>query len=65
MLRGLWGEQGLDEAILPILAKQPEEADRARFVAGLASAQPATVAARVGGTGEAAAARTTATRRWP
>jgi putative heme-binding domain-containing protein len=43
VLRELWGEHGLDETILPLLAKQPEEADRARFVGGLASAQPATV----------------------
>ena len=44
MLRGLWGEHGLDEVILPVLAKQPDEADRARFVSGLGSAQLATVA---------------------
>jgi putative heme-binding domain-containing protein len=43
VLRGLWGEYGLDEVILPILAKQPDEKDRARFVSGLGSAQPATV----------------------
>jgi putative heme-binding domain-containing protein len=43
VLRRLWGEAGLDEAILPVLARHPEEQDRARFVAGLGSAQPATV----------------------
>jgi putative heme-binding domain-containing protein len=43
VLRGVWGEHGLDETILPILAKHPEESDRPRFVRSLASAQPATV----------------------
>jgi putative heme-binding domain-containing protein len=43
VLRGLWGEHGLDEVILPVLAKQPEKADRTRFVSGISSAQPATV----------------------
>ena len=44
VLRGLWGEKGLDDTILPILAKKPEETDRGRFVRSLASAQTATVA---------------------
>jgi putative heme-binding domain-containing protein len=43
LLRRLWGEQGLDEAILPLLARRPEAEDRARFRAALASPQPATV----------------------
>jgi putative heme-binding domain-containing protein len=43
VLRQLWGEAGLDDAILPVLAKHPEPADRERFVAGLSSPQPALV----------------------
>ncbi len=43
-LRPLWGKGGLDEALLPILARKPEAADRAKFIAGLKSLQPATVA---------------------
>ncbi len=35
VLRGLWGRGGLEEAILPILARHPESEDRSRFVAGL------------------------------
>jgi putative heme-binding domain-containing protein len=44
VLRRLWGEQGLDEVILPLLARAPHAEDRARFVAALGSAQPATAA---------------------
>ncbi len=43
VLRPLWGKGGLDEALLPILARKPEAADRAKFLAGLKSLQPATV----------------------
>jgi len=43
VLRPLWGKGGLDEALLPIFARKPEAADRARFVAGLKSLQPATI----------------------
>jgi putative heme-binding domain-containing protein len=43
VLRAVWGEHGLDDAILPILAKTPDEADRARFLSGLESGQPAMV----------------------
>jgi putative heme-binding domain-containing protein len=43
VLRPLWGKGGLDEALLPILARKPEEADRAKFIAGLKSLQPATI----------------------
>ena len=43
VLRGLWGEYGLDDVILPLLAKQPDDTDRPRFLKSLASAQPATV----------------------
>jgi putative heme-binding domain-containing protein len=44
-LRPLWGKGGLDEALLPVLARKPEAADRAKFLAGLKSLQPATVGA--------------------
>ncbi len=43
VLRCLWGEQGLDEVILPLLARQPHEQDRAKFLKGLDSVQMATV----------------------
>jgi putative heme-binding domain-containing protein len=43
VLRPLWGKGGLDEALLPILARRPEAADRAKFITGLKSLQPATV----------------------
>jgi putative heme-binding domain-containing protein len=39
LLRRLWGEAGLDSAILPLLARVPQPEDRSRFVAGLASPQ--------------------------
>jgi putative heme-binding domain-containing protein len=39
LLRRLWGERGLDEAILPLLARQPAAEDRARFRTGLGSAR--------------------------
>ena len=55
-LRKLYGEAGLDEAILPHLAKQPTEADRGRFVEALGSAHSAIVAASLGA-GEAKDAR--------
>jgi putative heme-binding domain-containing protein len=35
MLRRLWGEHGVDDAILTLLARQPHEEDRERFVSGL------------------------------
>ncbi len=40
VLRGLWENQGLREAILSLLARQPKPEDRERFLAGLASSQP-------------------------
>jgi putative heme-binding domain-containing protein len=43
LLRRLWGENGLDEAILPLLARRPQAEDRDRFRTALASPQPATV----------------------
>ncbi len=43
VLRKLWGQAGLEETILPVLAKQPDAADREKFLHGLSSPQPATV----------------------
>jgi putative membrane-bound dehydrogenase-like protein len=43
VLRPLWGQGGLDEALLPILARKPQPADRGKFLAGLKSLQPATI----------------------
>jgi putative heme-binding domain-containing protein len=43
VLRRLWGQAGLDEAILPVLAEKPEAADRDKFLTGLSSPQVATV----------------------
>src|SRR5262249_45411535 len=42
-LRKLWGEHGLDEEILPLLARKPEPEDHAKFLSGLSSARLATV----------------------
>ncbi len=38
VLRRLWGEHGVDDAILTLLARQPREQDRDRFLNGLGSA---------------------------
>ncbi len=43
VLRQLWGKVGLDEAILPILARQPQAGDRDKFLEGLNSPKLATV----------------------
>jgi putative heme-binding domain-containing protein len=43
VLRRLWGQQGQDEAILPLLARKPQAEDRARFVEALNSARLATM----------------------
>jgi putative heme-binding domain-containing protein len=43
VLRRLWGQAGLEETILPVLAKHPEAADREKFLHGLSSPQQATV----------------------
>jgi putative membrane-bound dehydrogenase-like protein len=43
VLRPLWGKGGLDEALLPVLARHPQAGDRNRFLAGLNALQPATV----------------------
>jgi putative heme-binding domain-containing protein len=42
-VRELWGRLGLDEAVLAVLARRPQAVDREKFIAGLGSAQPATV----------------------
>jgi putative heme-binding domain-containing protein len=39
LLRRLWGEQGVDDAILSLLARVPHEVDRDRFLSGLASSR--------------------------
>jgi putative heme-binding domain-containing protein len=43
LLRRLWGKVGLDDVLLPLLARQPRVEDRDRFLAGLTSPQLATV----------------------
>jgi putative heme-binding domain-containing protein len=43
LLRQLWDRGGLEEAILAVLAQQPETADREKYVEGLQSPQLATV----------------------
>lgn len=42
--RKLWGRAGLDDAILVLLARNPKIEDREKFIEGLSSSQPATVA---------------------
>jgi putative membrane-bound dehydrogenase-like protein len=44
-LRAIWGKAGLDEAILPVLARHPHESDRDKLVVGLNSTQLGTVRA--------------------
>ncbi|HZY60365.1 MAG TPA: hypothetical protein VFE56_11415, partial [Candidatus Binataceae bacterium] len=43
VLHQLWGKAGLDEAILPLLARHPQPADREKFLEGLSSPQLATI----------------------
>ncbi len=43
VLRRLWDRGGLEESILPVLARHPEPIDRTKFYAGLHSPQLATV----------------------
>jgi putative heme-binding domain-containing protein len=45
VLRKLWGQQGLDETILPVLAREAREKDRGKFLEGLSAARTATVRA--------------------
>jgi putative heme-binding domain-containing protein len=47
LLRRLWGEAGLDDAIVPLLARRPCAEDRGRFRSALASPQPAVVTVAV------------------
>jgi putative membrane-bound dehydrogenase-like protein len=42
-LRPLWGRAGLDDAILTVLARHPDPADRPKFLEGIASPQWSTV----------------------
>ncbi len=43
VLRRLWDAAGLNDVILPLLARDPQPEDRDRFLKGLASPQPAAV----------------------
>jgi putative membrane-bound dehydrogenase-like protein len=43
VLRKLWGKAGVDAAILPLLARKPDPADRPKFLDGLSSSNLATV----------------------
>jgi putative membrane-bound dehydrogenase-like protein len=43
VLRRLWDRAGLEESILPLLARQPQAADRDKFLEGFNSAQLATI----------------------
>jgi putative heme-binding domain-containing protein len=47
-LRKLWGQHGLDEEILAVLANRPAAEDHARFLTGLTSARLATVRLSLG-----------------
>lgn len=43
LLRRLWDKGGLEEAILPVLARHPDPADRGKFLHGIGSPQAATI----------------------
>ncbi|HXG12685.1 MAG TPA: hypothetical protein VNK04_23205 [Gemmataceae bacterium] len=43
VLRRLWDRGGLEESILPVLARRPDPADREKFLEGLNSPQLATI----------------------
>lgn len=43
LLRRLWDRGGMEESILPLLARRPDAADRARFLVGLGSPRLATI----------------------
>jgi putative membrane-bound dehydrogenase-like protein len=43
VLRGLWDKAGLEESLLPLLARNPQPADQDKFLAGLSSPQLATM----------------------
>jgi putative heme-binding domain-containing protein len=48
VLRKLWDRGGLEDALIPLFARQPLPADRAKFVAGLRSLDPAVIHAAAG-----------------
>src|SRR5207253_7747124 len=48
VLRKLWGEAGLDDAILPVLARHARPEDHVRFLTGLVSARLADVRLALG-----------------
>jgi putative heme-binding domain-containing protein len=48
VLRKLWGQAGLDDDILPILAKQVAETDHGKFLRGVVSPRLALVSAALG-----------------
>ena len=56
VLRRLWGQAGVDEALLPVLAQHPEAADRDKFLTGLASPQAGDAAGVLAGARGAAGA---------
>ena len=43
LFRRLWGKVGLDDVLLPLLARQPRAEDRGKFLQGLVAPQLATV----------------------
>jgi putative heme-binding domain-containing protein len=43
LFRRLWGKVGLDDVLLPLLARQPQPQDRGKFLQGLVSPQLTTV----------------------
>jgi hypothetical protein len=43
VLRELWGQAGLDEAILPILGRRPQNVDQEKFIEGLSSPKLAAI----------------------
>ncbi|HEY2910153.1 MAG TPA: hypothetical protein VGI99_07900, partial [Gemmataceae bacterium] len=53
----LWGRGGLEEAILPILAKEPQPDDAAKFVIGLRSLNPEIVTVSAAALGKLPAAK--------
>jgi putative membrane-bound dehydrogenase-like protein len=48
VLRGLWGKAGLEPALLPLLARDPQPEDRDKFIDGLGATDLATVRACLG-----------------
>jgi putative heme-binding domain-containing protein len=48
VLRGLWGEAGLDDAILPLLVRHPHDEDRPRFQQALASSSTSVLTSTLG-----------------